>query len=400
MKLVTFSRLISLGLLLGFTLIASIFIGQQWMNYLHYKKLDHQLLFLQSAIKVIDRLSDERAYLNILLGATDEGDVDQSELKRRQEATNNAINQMSLHTSTLRVPNNRQFFKSYERWLADVKTMRRMASSTLTTSSIIHSAKETKQLIQANIHLSQPIEQMLLLVSDNIVQQDSQYIHPIETLKSLVILRNQAGLLGSTMIPAIINKRALNKDEKALFYEQKYHIEQAYTSFNYHLSWMIKHGMPINIVAKRNIDKKYYKFAFPVLDYLFLIGKQSGNYEISSKNFTEEYTSHLDSAKNLRYALLQERIVTTQDLRQNAFSKLMMIVLGSIAMGVFVFYCLRKLTTHFLHPLIEANYLLTMPPEKLYKRTLLPVYTRRNEASDMLLKLHALRMEHLSQEQK
>lgn len=393
MKLVTFSRLISLGLLLGFTIIASIFVVHQWQNYQHYQKLDRQLSFLQSAIKVIDRLSDERAYLNILLGATEESDIDQNELKRRQEATSNAINRMSLYTSTLRVPNNRQFLRSYDRWLTEVKTMRQLAT-TLTSVGVIHSAKETKQLIQANIHLSEPVEQMLLLVSDNIVQQDSHYIHPIETLKSLVILRNQAGLLGSTIIPAIINKRALNQDEKALFYEKKYHIEQAYTAFNYHLSWMIKHGMPINNLAKKNIDKKYYKFAFPVIDYLFSVGKRSGNYQITSKTFTEQYASHLDSAKNLRYALLQERIVTTQELKQNAFSKFMIILLGSIAVGLLIFYCLRKLTTHFLHPLIEANYLLAMPPEKLYKRTLLPVYTRRNEASDMLLKLHALRMSH------
>lgn len=396
MKLFVLFRCISFGLLLGFTILAGAFIGQQWHNYQHYQKLDKQLTFLQSSIKVIDRLSDERVYLNILLGATQENDVDLNELKRRQTATNGAIDQLSALIPTLRVPNNGRFYRSYERWLSDVKTMRNLTSTIFTSSATIHSSKKVQQLIQANMQLAQPVEQMLLLVSDNIVQQDSQYIHPVETLKALVSLRNQAGLLGSTLVPAIIGKRTLNQEEKAQFYQTKYHIEQLYTSFNYHLSWMIKHGMTINSVSKKNIDKKYFKEALPILDYLFLIGKQSGNYQINSKNFTEQYTSNLDSAKNLRYALLQERIITTQDLKQTAVTQLMLTILVSLLLGILILYCLKLIKSHFLDPLTEADYLLSIPDEALYKRTLLPVYTRRNEASQMLLKLHALRMKYFS----
>lgn len=391
MKLAALLRVITIGLCTLYIVISGIFTLQHWQNYRHYQLIDEHVLFIQSAIKLIDSLSDERAYLNILLGKTTESKTELSELTRRQEATNIAIDRLSTRIPLLTSPNKAQFYRSFEQWLIQVKHMRRITEQTLSVSPVLRTSTQIQQLVQANIQLPQSIENMLQLASDNIVQQDGQYIHAIETLNALTILRNQAGLLGSTLIPSIIAQRTLTTEEKTFFYQTKYLIQQKYAALNHHLSWLIKSGTLLNQQNKKNMDKKYVQFAFPILDYLFLIGKQSGQYHMTSKDFTEQYAGHLDSAKKLRYVLLQEQLASTEEMKQYALTKLMC-VLGLILMiGIMLTYCLRTLSTRFFQPITEAVDLLVLPDEALYKRTLLPAYKRRDEASKMLLKIHALR---------
>lgn len=390
MKLSRIFRTISISLMSLCIAISGIFIYQQWIAFHHYHTFGKELHVFQNAIQAIEKLTNERIFISAIIGEKN-NDIAAIEHRMTQLQDDTDSSMIQLYTSQRYLPHHQQLQKEYISWKKKADIVRKAAFNTMTALTPKNTTQNMQQTIQAYTGLTVFAEQTLLLIAEDLMHHDAHSIHQIQSLKSAVLMRNQATILGSILIPAITQKRTLNTEEKNHFYQTKYRIEALHAKLNYHLQ-ALPPSASMQLRAKNNLETHYFQVAIPAAEQLFLTGKKSGNYAVTSREFIEDYTNNIETMRKLRMTLLQERINQNEKQTHDAFNYLMATLIIALISLCCIIYSLIVLRARLLHPLIEATTLLKLPKNKLYKRTLLPIYKKRDDASQLLISLHTIRM--------
>jgi hypothetical protein len=392
MKLFTLFRAISAGLLVLFLFFSANLIGNRWGSYQCYAANTRMLEGFNTSLTALEHLSIERGYTNTFLG--EDLPVIASEknvLTHIRAGTDDAINAVLPTLGHLPTVQRITTMRQIRLLQQQVSANRKAIDLLLTKDKKLRSETAIANVITESIKQISYIDSTVGMFSNGIIKNNASLMDYLYGIRTTAYLRHTAGQLGSVLIPAIIKEHPLSEQDLMHYTQIKQHINALHLALNQQLTNATDLPQTWFRPQKNRLENNYFRQAIGFADAIASTGKSSGDYHLSSGQFTDMYAANMAAIVQLRSALSQHVSAVTNKQTQSAYALFLLSLGVCLCALLFLLLALRAIHTRMMLPILEAALLLSQPANILYKRTPQPMYKTRDEASSMLLTLYAMR---------
>ncbi|MEO6919481.1 MAG: diguanylate cyclase [Collimonas sp.] len=375
-------------MLLFLTLTGRI-IDSEWAAYQRSTESIPAIRNLHLALQAEEKLIVERGVSNSLLRQDmQEGAAALARLTPARAASDQslAVLRQSLRTET-------------SPWLASVA-----ANVQLTEDALAATRKEVGQLalrpkaqrdpdaVSAAIDMAMTavdaFTSTVTALSSIAVQADPQSHDGVDSALLVSSLRNIAGQMASTLTAAIVAQRPLSAQERYAFAKLSGNAEQLYSVIELQLR---SYGhKPDFTAALESIRDHWMGEAQDLLNALFIIGRTSGDYGLTSEQVVARYVPRMAEIPHLRDMIITEMLREAEYRNQRARYLLLGTVgLAILALGILV-VLLRVIRQRVLRPILDATDLfVALAGEQPIAAVPVPRYD--DEIGDMMRAIHILK---------
>lgn len=397
MRLASLFRLMTVGLLFAIGLLATYFIYDRWHAYHRSDNNLQDLVMLQLSLAAMERISAERGPLNAGMGAMEEEiEPDSNKLVISRHRTDESLDALLSTLKARRTPSTIVIEHDLHILQRELALARKDADKVLLLPQPQRSSADIEQVIARMASLNKRLVRAAAILEQQVIRNNGECMINVQNARIAAALREQTGLLGSQLMPAISTGRPLRQSEIIHAHRIRERIDQLHLTLNQQLNTL----SPSQIrfwQEKKQMEDNYFKQALPLIDGLLQKGEVSGNYGITAREFTDQYVPNLQAIQQLRRILLEDTIEKI-DRTHTGNGILLCIAIAASALAMnFVLFILRQIRNRMILPIIEAGDVLKAPLKDLYKRTRSPLYQTQDEASEMLLSLYASRLREATQ---
>ncbi|WP_104947703.1 diguanylate cyclase [Chromobacterium vaccinii] len=360
-------------------------INGEWATYLAADEGLDSIQIAHLAMVAVEKISFERGPANVLIGSP--GDPTAREwLRAARQTSDRALQDLVTALSPSSSAYHRQA-------LAAVRSARqRLSKARLGMDRLIASPSPAAAEIMPSIRRMFDVVPAILEAVTALSSQASniypQLSNPLSGARLATELREYAGRLGSTLTPALAERRPLTESEARDIYILRGRIEQLRGTILLRLN--VPSSLPGPRQAVGGMESLYFREGLAQVDDILLDSRLGRPYRVSLAEFTTGYVPTLYSIVELRDAMLTAAAEEARAQRRAAFRHL----LGAISLGVVALIAQLALFAYIrwliAKPLLAASKLLSDIADGRLDAEF-PAPLRKDEIGDVLRAIAILR---------
>ncbi|WP_046166307.1 diguanylate cyclase [Chromobacterium vaccinii] len=360
-------------------------INGEWAAYHSANEGLGSIQIAHLAMVAVEKISFERGPANVLIGSPADPTA-RERLRSARQTSDRALQDLVTALS----PSNSAYHRQA---LAAVRTARRQLSEArLGMDRAIAAPAPTSNEIMAPIRRMFDVVPAVLEAVTALSSQASnvypQLSNPLSGARLATELREYAGRRGSTLTPALAEKRPLTESEARDIHILLGRIEQLRGTIRLRLN--IPSSQPGPRQAMGDMESLYFQQGLAQVDDILLDSRLGRPYRVSLAEFTAGYVPTLHSIVELRDTMLSTAADEAAAQRLAAFRHL----LGAIALGVIALIAQLALFAYIrwriAKPLLAASKLLSDIAHGRLDAEL-PASLRKDEIGDVLRAIAILR---------
>ncbi|MCD4485861.1 GGDEF domain-containing protein [Chromobacterium vaccinii] len=337
------------------------------------------------AMVAVEKISTERGPANALIGAPADGGG-REKLRVARLASDRALQDLVTALSPSRSAYHRQA-------LAAIRVARqRLSEARHDMDRIIAAPAPAATEIMAPIRRMFDVVPVVLEAVNALSFQASsvypQLSNPLSGARLATELREYAGRLGSTLVPALTEKRPLTETEAREVFILRGRIEQLRGTIRLRLS--VPTTQQVQRQALSNMENRYFRNGLARVDDILLASRLRQPYAATPAAFTAAYMPTLHSIVELRDSMLSTAADEAAIQQRAAFRHL----LAATALGVIALIAQLALFAYIrwliAKPLLAASKLLSDIADGRLDAEL-PATLRKDEIGDVLRAIAILR---------
>lgn len=381
--------LISMLLILLFLTLAGRIVDSEWAAYQRSTQSIPAIKNLQLALLVEEKLAAERGLTDALLRharrnaaevrarlehARVAGDHSLAELRRAMQAK--AVLELAPVAANI---------KATEDALVATRELVDFLAAQKNAQRDPKVVGATVEMMAATVDAFSPA---ITALSGVAIQADPLLHDGVDSAQLISSLRNFAGQMLSVLVGPVIAQRPLTPQEIYAFAKLSGQIDQLYAVIELQLRAYRRHPSFENALNK--IRNHYFGEGLDILNDVFAIGRESGNYDLSKADIVAWYMPRMAAIPQLRDLIVTE-MLREAEFRNKRAGYLMLATLGLCiaALGIFVML-IRVIRTRVLRPILDATDLfISLADDRL--ATAIPTPRHNDEIGDMMRAIHVLK---------